>query len=211
MPPSGSKWFEGSWATGGGTLSIWFQTYHDGGKRELQESQLKMEGPGPQPSHRAQLSSDHPVRDTTACPSSPNSTICLAQGPHQFWKNHEGPAPLECVARPVSFYVCVHVGFVCFSLDVFPPSLCLLSLPVPASPSSPLSFPLLPSVLSPSVVLHLLCLSFFALTLPPTRERCVVKTFLPRPGLDSESLPPRPPHPCSETRNLEQRQAQPYL
>lgn len=158
MPPSGSKWFEGSWATGGGTLSIWFQTYHDGGKRELQESQLKMEGPGPQPSHRAQLSSDHPVRDTTACPSSPNSTICLAQGPHQFWKNHEGPAPLECVARPVSFYVCVLLCVCLFltrcfsSLSVSPLTACacltLFSSLLPTAPFCPLSLRCASSALS---------------------------------------------------------------
>lgn len=49
-------------------------------------------GPGSQSGHRAQLSPEWSVKDTTACPS-PSSTICQAQGPDPFWKNHGLCAP----------------------------------------------------------------------------------------------------------------------
>ena len=76
-------------------------------------------GPGPQPGHRAQLSPEHLVKDTTACPS-PQHHL-LSPGPVSSERTMRCVPSTCCVARPVSFHVCLHLKFVSFSRSLTPP------------------------------------------------------------------------------------------
>lgn len=168
-------------------------------------------GPGPQPGHRAQLSPDRLVKDTTACPPLPSSCpTCLGQGSPQFWKYHGGHTLLKCVARPVTFYVmelytpsqvCSH------SMFSFPPSLlpslCVSSLWLcpphllpSATPFHPLSF----HFASPA--LSFLLLTPFASN---TGEVLCEDLHHAQAWLGQREVPPIPP-----MGNLEQRWAQPH-
>lgn len=149
-------------------------------------------GPGPQPDHRAQLSPDRLVKDTTACPPLPSSCpTCLGQGSPQFWKYHGGHTLLKCVARPVTFYVLYTPSQVCsHSMFSFAPSLS----PLFGCVHLVFSLPPLPSILCPSILLHPLCLSSFSLPLPLTRERCSVRTFIhAQAWLGQREVPPPSP------------------
>lgn len=112
---------------------------------------------------------------------------------------------LPRVCSQTSLLLCVSQVCLCFSWSLTIPPCVLLSLSrglfllcfrfslstvLLSVLFSSLSFPLIPSC-SPSSLFCSTCFvfPFLSLTLPPTQERCPVRTSLPRPALHSACLP----------------------